>query len=1140
MKIGFIKSVILSAISLVVSYAALGQSAPTLSLSAASTHVPVVQCTSATDVFTVTTGGSFAGNVNFTVAGLPSGVTGSWSSNPITPVSGTGSSTLKLAASTAATVNWFTFTVTAAGDGLSVTWTYTVEIEQAPGMTMQVSNTALSMTSLGSTTETVTATPFGGAAAHSGASGATAAIVSGLPSGVTASWSSPTVNGAGAVNWTLTLSGSPTAIGSSSALVLSEAIPDASNGKTYSGSQGPALSVAFVSPTLSFSPASTHIPVVQGAGATDVFTVATGGSFHGNVTFTVAGLPSGVTGSWSSNPITPVSGKGSATLTLSATTTAAVNWFTFTVTAAGDGLSVTWTYTVEVEQAPGMTMQVSNTALSMTSLGSTTETVTATPFGGAAAHSGASGATAAIVSGLPGGVTASWSSPTVNGAGAVSWTLTLSGSPTAVGSSGALVLSETIPDASNGKTYSGSQSPALKVAFVSPTLSFSPALTHVPVVQGTSATDLFTVATGGSFHGNVTFTVAGLPSGVTESWSGNPITPVSGKCSSTLTLSASTAAIVNWFTFTVTAAGDGLSVTWTYTVEVEPATGVQVQLSLPALSIQSNAVATIVVTALPQNGVTVPAGAVGASAAVASGLPSGFSASWSSPSVTGSGAVNWTLTITSNTTSLTGSYPIALTVRITDKTSGVAYSAGQSFPLLVSLLANMSIGTTPGTSIPPTFMGLSHEWSGAQNLMGDSASGVNTIYRQLLSNLTAYGSGPFNVRVGGLSTDNTGEPTSTTAAPFAQLAQALGARFELGVNLGADNPNLATDQATAYLSQMPTGSVNAIEIGNEPDLYVASGIRPAGYTVQDYFADFNTWEEAITPVLPSGTKFMGPSWTTSPFGMYWGSSGMLAETESFDSEFATSLSTFSQHFYATSPLDNPAVDFLLTPGAATQGPSGIAAEVAAAHSNGAQFRLGEFNTVSDAGIEGISNAFGSALWAVDAMFGYANVGVDGVNWEANAGNYDSPFDFNITTSNGVASYSLTSVNPVYYGMLLFQAATGNGAKLLPVSFSTPANLTAWATIDASSVPRLVIINKDESLSGTVEVTMPGYTQASILRLSAPSYTSTSGVTLGGQTFEGSSNGKIQGTQALATIEGNNGVFQLPMPITSAALVVFSN
>jgi hypothetical protein len=248
MKIGFIKSVILSAISLVVSYAALGQSAPTLSLSAASTHGPVVHGTSATDVFTVTTGGSFAGNVNFTVAGLPSGVTGSWSSNPITPVSGTGSSTLKLAASTAATVNWFTFTVTAAGDGLSVTWTYTVEIEQAPGMTMQVSNTALSMTSLGSTTETVTATPFGGAAAHSGASGATAAIVSGLPSGVTASWSSPTVNGAGAVNWTLTLSGSPTAIGSSSALVLSEAIPDASNGKTYSGSQGPALSVAFVSP----------------------------------------------------------------------------------------------------------------------------------------------------------------------------------------------------------------------------------------------------------------------------------------------------------------------------------------------------------------------------------------------------------------------------------------------------------------------------------------------------------------------------------------------------------------------------------------------------------------------------------------------------------------------------------------------------------------------------------------------------------------------------------------------------------------------------------------------------------------------------------------------------------------------------
>ena len=74
----------------------------------------------------------------------------------------------------------------------------------------------------------------------------------------------------------------------------------------------------------------------------------------------------------------------------------------------------------------------------------------------------------------------------------------------------------------------------------------------------------------------------------------------------------------------------------------------------------------------------------------------------------------------------------------------------------------------------------------------------------------------------------------------------------------------------------------------------------------------------------------------------------------------------------------------------TTGPKAVATAVTEAHTSGQKFRMGELGSISDAGVDGISDALGSALWAVDTMFEYANVGDDGVNWEASSGNFDYP------------------------------------------------------------------------------------------------------------------------------------------------------
>lgn len=77
------------------------------------------------------TGGSFAGNVNLSVSGLPVGVTAVWTANPIAAVSGasTNNVMLTLATTRGATSGTFSIVVTAAGDGLTSSATVPVEVE---------------------------------------------------------------------------------------------------------------------------------------------------------------------------------------------------------------------------------------------------------------------------------------------------------------------------------------------------------------------------------------------------------------------------------------------------------------------------------------------------------------------------------------------------------------------------------------------------------------------------------------------------------------------------------------------------------------------------------------------------------------------------------------------------------------------------------------------------------------------------------------------------------------------------------------------------------------------------------------------------------------------------------------------------
>jgi len=171
-----------------------------------------------------------------------------------------------------------------------------------------------------------------------------------------------------------------------------------------------------------------------------------------------------------------------------------------------------------------------------------------------------------------------------------------------------------------------------------------------------------------------------------------------------------------------------------------------------------------------------------------------------------------------------------------------------------------TIGTTPGRAIPGDFVGFSHEW-GMQSIMGTAQTGVNNIYRQLVKNLTNPGT-PFFIRIGGGSTDSTVEPTPTIVQAFSDLATAMPVRFSLGVNLAADSLQLSEDQASFFASHMPSGSIAAIELGNEPDNYPAAGVRSSTYDYTGYSSDVTKWDAGLAPLFPQNVKLVGPSFTT--------------------------------------------------------------------------------------------------------------------------------------------------------------------------------------------------------------------------------------------------------------------------------------
>lgn len=454
---------------------------------------------------------------------------------------------------------------------------------------------------------------------------------------------------------------------------------------------------------------------------------------------------------------------------------------------------------------------------------------------------------------------------------------------------------------------------------------------------------------------------------------------------------------------------------------------------------------------------------------------------------------------------------------------------------------------TVGNPVPSGFVGLSMEYRGLAAYAGTNPRAVDPAFVQLIRDI-APNQRPV-LRIGGDSTDWTWYPVAHVRRPpgirydlspnwirvTRTLARTLDGRLILGVNLEADSRRVAAGEANAFVGGIGRPSIDALEIGNEPELYgsfswyrTPSGRhvtgRPAGYGFPGFIRDFSSFARSLPDVALAGPSSGSPSF--------------LAQLGTFlRDEPRARLTTL--HAY---PLKHCVHSTVVTIGqllseASSRGLAGqVQPYVTVAHRHGVRARIDEMNAVTCGGTRGVSDTFASSLWALDALFELARTGVDGVNI------HTVPGTINELLGPSLAGRSWkVRVHPQYYGLIMFAQAAPPGSHLLRIAGQPAAGVKVWATRAPDGHIRVVLINKHLRRSEVLRLGIQSTIgPASVEQLRAPSVQAKTGVTLGGQSFGAeTATGLLVGRPTVTTLAPSDGAYVVRVPAASATMLTLA-
>ncbi|KAJ6507835.1 hypothetical protein C8R47DRAFT_1208860 [Mycena vitilis] len=455
----------------------------------------------------------------------------------------------------------------------------------------------------------------------------------------------------------------------------------------------------------------------------------------------------------------------------------------------------------------------------------------------------------------------------------------------------------------------------------------------------------------------------------------------------------------------------------------------------------------------------------------------------------------------------------------------------------------------PGVSILQCgyFYGFSIEFSVINQILGINGSFLQVPFLNLMSNLQARG-GSVRVRVGGNTQETatmvstlpdgkmmekklsqTYEPLDTPQLQMftppllytpevvymlANISSLVNVQWYLGIPLN-DTQNLRLKIAEVAETVLGTNLLG-LQVGNEPDQYGIHGHRPITYSPDDYSNDFGIVDAALQkdPRISSvAKKLIGPSisgnwkledvWDTGFLDRYENSFAALSVEYYPSNDCAKVLDTGNsiidpQQIFSTY-LNHTAATSIVNKYLNRQ-------STLIAQSYELPFVMFETNTASCGGFAGVSDSFGSALWALDygLQLAYSNfttallhIGGQSV--------YYNPFTPPPTNQSTFHSWT---IGPVYYSALIVAEVFGksNQSRIIDLQMNNDSIYTpGYAVYDLNdTLSRLALINYITDPSGNSDYTATFYfegetqNEVKVKYLVAPSVSDKGNITWAGQ------------------------------------------
>ncbi|KAF5327825.1 hypothetical protein D9619_004932 [Psilocybe cf. subviscida] len=310
-----------------------------------------------------------------------------------------------------------------------------------------------------------------------------------------------------------------------------------------------------------------------------------------------------------------------------------------------------------------------------------------------------------------------------------------------------------------------------------------------------------------------------------------------------------------------------------------------------------------------------------------------------------------------------------------------------------------SLPPDASSTLQPALASFSIETAFFEEFFGN-VSAPNTLSLNLLQNLKDRTGVPPEIRIGGITADSThwnaaqpvalsnfidssGALHNTTLGPaFWKSVQLLPDGTKVIMTLDLNNLNYAgaLSMATAAKQGLPANDLLSFEIGNEPDHYL-------NFTPQTYTSIWGTWAKNISVALGLKEPFFQVAATAEdpiwPYDTPGASSALdcvsaLAAGANKDHV----VRSCSEHTYQYSVCDPKRAAVATLPNLVNHTRLAEYLDLWQPRIKSVRqqlgdeaFTIGEYNSVSCSGKDGISNTFGQALWLLDTTLYAASLNV---------------------------------------------------------------------------------------------------------------------------------------------------------------------